>query len=116
MVNTAMELVQDALGVYPVGVNPWRLPTNTSYWWNIRGILLQDFSGAYLNLCDYPGNHFNGKRLNELMYSESPPQGSGRVGHRYLLNGAAGYASQTHISTFAGIRCVRTAIDTAAMQ
>ena len=63
-----------------------------------------------------PASDHAGRRLNELMYSESPPWGSGRVGHRYLLNGGSGYASQKHISTFAGIRCVRTAIDTAAMQ
>jgi hypothetical protein len=86
-------LVLDNNGIYPDGFNPWRLPTNTTNWWSIRGIFLFTQTAV--------GGQYNYALLPNGMLSDKT---KGMVGYRNL----GVFASQKYTAMFSGIRCVRT--------
>jgi hypothetical protein len=96
-------LVLDPNGVYPDGVNAWRLPTNGANWWAIRGIYLYYNRGVGYNRsggwweCGVPSMSL---QPNGILSNKA----TGMVGYRSL----GVYSSQKNTAMFAGIRCVRT--------
>jgi hypothetical protein len=104
-------LIFDANGVYPDGKNTWRLPTNTAGWWSVRGIYLYPLTAEAAGRCNTGYSYFGwGLQGNGVLSDRS----TGYVGKRSL--GGTGYTSQKNTALFAGIRCVRTALDTTALQ
>jgi hypothetical protein len=117
-------LIFDNLGVYPDGKNNWRLPSNTTKWWTLRGIFLYTLTEekqtvgitraapirGWWMAC---GTYNTANTMTDLGYGllangRLSNKNTGYVGYRALA-GATGYASQKNGATFAGIRCVRTA-------